>query len=257
MTHSTVTVQTTPESRPSTPGWMGEVAAFAQILTQTGILAAITERFRFARARMGTYELIDFLVVLIGYALSGEPTRRAFYDRLLPFADVFMALFGRSRLPSRSALSRFLAALDQASVENLRTLFQEDLLARTPFVDPGGITDRCEGSWLVADVDGTRQAARQRALPLEPLKISPTAKPGPLDVVAYETRLGEIWASPYEALDEVFLVDEVGVPESLKRLLFGQIKSKLIIEQWEEMRRVASSIRHGTVSASLLMRPAY
>ena len=42
--------------------------------------------------------------------------------------------------------------------------------------------------------------------------------------------------------------------ESLKSLLFGQAKSKLIIEQWDEMRRIASSIRHGTVSASLLMR---
>jgi hypothetical protein len=165
MTHSTITVQTTPESLPSTPSWMGAVAAFAQILSQTGIQTRIEERVRFARARMGTYELIDFVVVLIGYALSGEPTLRAFSDRLQPFADGFMALFDRSRLPSRSALSRFLAALDQACVENLRTLFQEDLLVRTPFVDPGGITDRCKGSWLVADVDGTRQTARQRALP--------------------------------------------------------------------------------------------
>jgi hypothetical protein len=52
MTLSTVTVQTTPESQPSTPNWMGEVAAFAQILNQTGILTSITERVRFARARM-------------------------------------------------------------------------------------------------------------------------------------------------------------------------------------------------------------
>jgi TnpA family transposase len=36
--------------------------------------------------------------------------------------------------------------------------------------------------------------------------------------------------------------------------IFGQVKSKLIIEQWDEMRRIASSIRHGTVSASLIMR---
>jgi TnpA family transposase len=52
----------------------------------------------------------------------------------------------------------------------------------------------------------------------------------------------------------LYLVDEVGEYGSLNSLLFGQIKSKLIIEQWDEMRRVASSIRHGTVSASLLMR---
>lgn len=37
-------------------------------------------------------------------------------------------------------------------------------------------------------------------------------------------------------------------------MTFDQITTKLIIEQWDEMRRVASSIRHGTVSASLLMR---
>ncbi len=52
----------------------------------------------------------------------------------------------------------------------------------------------------------------------------------------------------------LYLVDEVGEYGLLNSLLFGQVKSKLIIEQWDEMRRVASSIRHGTVSASLLMR---
>lgn len=52
----------------------------------------------------------------------------------------------------------------------------------------------------------------------------------------------------------LYLVDEVSASESLKSLLFSQVKSKLIIEQWDEMRRVASSIRHGTVSASLIMR---
>jgi TnpA family transposase len=41
---------------------------------------------------------------------------------------------------------------------------------------------------------------------------------------------------------------------TLKTLLFGKVNRKPIVEQWDEMRRVASSIRHGTVSASLLMR---
>jgi hypothetical protein len=83
-----------------------------------------------------------------------------------------MALFGRNQLPHRSTLSRFLAALDQSTVEALHALFQEDLLARKSFASPGGLFDRMERSWLVADVDGTRQAARQRALPqLESLPI--------------------------------------------------------------------------------------
>src|SRR6266849_11045727 len=41
---------------------------------------------------------------------------------------------------------------------------------------------------------------------------------------------------------------------SFTTLLFRKVNRKLIVEQWDEMRRVASSIRHGTVSASLLMR---
>jgi len=82
---------------------------------------------------MGDYEVIDFVVMLIGYAVSGERTLQSFYQRLLPFAEPFMALFGRANLPHPATLSRFLAALDQAPVEALRTLFQEDLVARSAF----------------------------------------------------------------------------------------------------------------------------
>ena len=165
MNSPSVTIQIAPSSKPTIPSWMGEITAFAQVLTHAGILKAITEQVRFARARMGTYELIDFVVVLIGYALSGEATLKAFYERLAPFAEPFMALFGRSQLPHRSTLSRFLAALDQPPVEALRTLFQKDLLARKPFPSPGGLFDRTGAQWLVVDVDGTRATARQRALP--------------------------------------------------------------------------------------------
>jgi hypothetical protein len=122
MTLSPVTIQTTPESQPSTPSWMGEVAAFAQVLPQAEILKAIQNQVRFARARFGHYDLIDFVIVLIGYGLSAEPTLQAFYERVTPFAEPFMALFGRTQLPHRSTLSRFLAALDQPTVEALRTL---------------------------------------------------------------------------------------------------------------------------------------
>ncbi len=121
---------------------------------------------QFARARFGHYDTIDFLVVLIGYAVSGEPTLQAFYERLFPFAPTFMALFGRNDLPCHSTLSRFLAAFDQPSVEALRLLFQEDLVARSPFGSPpGGLWDRMGNQWFLVDIDGTKQTARQRALP--------------------------------------------------------------------------------------------
>ena len=130
MTHPSVTIQIDPQSVPSTPFWMGEVATVAQVLTHLGLLKAIQDQVRFARPRFGYYDTIDFVVVLVGYALSGEPTLKAFYARLKPFGQTFMALFGRHHLPDRSTLSRFLAALDQASVEALRTLFQNDLVKR-------------------------------------------------------------------------------------------------------------------------------
>jgi hypothetical protein len=164
---------------------MEEVAAMAHILTQTGIISALEEHVQFARARFGTYDTIDFVIVLLSYALSGEPTILAFYDRLAPFTHEVAALFHRHRLPSRSALSRFLAALDEQTVEALRTQFLHDLFERaTPFESPGGLWDRRDQQYVVIDVDGTRQAARQRALPHLPTLPEPqrrfaeVAKPG-------------------------------------------------------------------------------
>jgi hypothetical protein len=90
----------------------------------------MVRRESFTCPRFGHYDVLDFVAVLIGYALSGEPTLATFYDRLLPFATPFMALFGCERLPHRSTLSRILAAIDQATVEALRALFRVDLVAR-------------------------------------------------------------------------------------------------------------------------------
>ena len=168
-TPSSVSIGTSAEPIASVPGWFGEVALLAHTLTRLGLLAEISERVRFARKRFGTFEVIDFVVVLMGYASSGEPTLKAYYERLQPFATPFMALFGRSQLPHRSTLSRFLAALDAPSVEALRTVFLHDALARLgPGADVGGLWDRQGNRWIVFDLDGTRQAARQRALPQGP-----------------------------------------------------------------------------------------
>jgi len=171
MASKAVEIQTSPQSVPSTPSWLGEVTIAAHYLTYLGLLERIAERVRFVRRRFGIYDVIDFVVVLIGYALSGEPTLKTFYERLHPFATPFMALFGRNKLPSRSALSRFLEAIDQPTVEALRALFQEDLVSRplTQQDEHGaGLRDRCGELWKAFDADGTRQAARQRALPHTP-----------------------------------------------------------------------------------------
>lgn len=162
-----VKIQTTAESNFSTPSWFGEVVLLSSYLQKHGVLSKINEQVRFARKRFGRYEVNDFLAVLFGYAISGERTLEEFYERLQPFAVPFMALFERDRLPSRSALSRFLAALTEAPIEALRTLFLDDLLSRplSPDKQTGSLLDRAGTSWMVFDIDGTREAARQRALP--------------------------------------------------------------------------------------------
>jgi hypothetical protein len=182
-----VHIQTFAESVPSTPSWFGEVVLIVQHLRKQGILSKISERVRFARRRFGHYEVIDFLAVLFGYALSGERTLEAFYERLQPFAAPFMALFDRDQLPARSTLSRFLAALPMESVEALRSLFLDDLLARplTREQQRGELLDRAGEQWEVFDIDGTREAARQRALPKKE------------DLPPPQRRLDEICAAGY------------------------------------------------------------
>src|SRR3989454_5725660 len=162
-----VIIQTSSQSVLSTPSWFGEATLIVEHLRKQGVLCAICERVRFARRRFGHYEVIDFLAVLFGYAISGERTLQAFYEGLQPFAVPFMALFDRDQLPTRSTLSRFLAALTQEPVEALRTLFLDDLLSRplTNERQTGNLVDRTGGEWIVFDLDGTREAARQRALP--------------------------------------------------------------------------------------------
>jgi hypothetical protein len=185
-----VIVQSSCQSVPSTPPWFGEVALIVQYLRKHDILSALSEQVCFARRRFGHYEVIDFLAVLFGYAISGERTLEVFYQRLCPFAAAFMALFGRERLPARSTLSRFLAALPEEPVEALRRLFLSDLLARSlvPEDEPVGLWDRAEKQWKIFDIDGTREAARQRALPQGPELPAPQRRLRPLCAPGYTGR---------------------------------------------------------------------
>jgi len=121
------------------------------------------------RGRFGDYEPIDLLALLLGYAISGERTLADFFERLAPFGSAFMALFGRRCLPHRSSLSRFLADVDRSCLEAFRTLFEQHSFADGWTTETiGGIFDRQGRRFIVFEVDATRQAARQRALPCTP-----------------------------------------------------------------------------------------
>src|SRR5947207_15795830 len=102
----------------------------------------------------------------------------AFFEHVAPFRSAFMALFGRADLPHRATLSRFLSSVDHPCLEAFRTLFEQHSFAEGWTTDGiGGIWDRQGRRYLVFDVDATRQAARQRALPYDPTLPPPRRRP--------------------------------------------------------------------------------
>jgi hypothetical protein len=98
-----IEVQTDPDERLSVPAWFAEVVMVAQHLAKTGLLDILSRQVRLVRGRFGRYEPIDFLALLFGYAISGERTFSAFFERVAPFGAAFMALFGRADLPHRAS----------------------------------------------------------------------------------------------------------------------------------------------------------
>ena len=124
----------------------------ARHLTTHDLLDAFAQQIRLVRGRFGTYEPIDFLALLVGYAISGERTLSDFFERITPFETAFMALFGRRCLPHRSRLSRFLADVDRPCLEAFRTLFQRQSFAEgwTPETI-GGVFDRQGRRYIVFD----------------------------------------------------------------------------------------------------------
>ena len=154
-----IEVQTSLEDRPSVPPWFAEVVIMTQHLATKGLLEAFAHQVRLVRGRFGAYEPIDFLALLIGYAISGERTLADFFERLAPFEAAFMALFGRRCLPHRSSLSRFLAAVDRPCLEAFRTLFEKHSFA------DGWTSESIGGLW---DRQGRRYPRdAQRDVPLK------------------------------------------------------------------------------------------
>ena len=64
-----IEVQTSPQDRPSVPAWFAEVVIIARYLEMKGLLDAFAHQVRLLGGRFGNYEPIDFLAILIGYAI--------------------------------------------------------------------------------------------------------------------------------------------------------------------------------------------
>jgi len=164
--HPCVDVHTSEAPHPSVPTWFAESVLVASYLQRHALLSTFAQQVRLVRGRFGHYEVLDFLALLFGYAISGERTLHAYFAQMESCAEPFMALFERTDCPHRATLSRFLTDVDAPCLAAFRAVFEASTFTWGWTAETiGGIWDRVGHRYLVFDIDGTRQAARQRALP--------------------------------------------------------------------------------------------
>lgn len=162
---SSVEIEGRDEGKPRLPSWFGEAVLLGKYWLESGLVGYLEEEVRVVRGRMGQYEVIDFVLLLNSYGISGERTIADFYRTLEPVKEVLMSVWGRLQCPSASSLSRFLGAVDRKAVASLGELFSLDLSRNGLRVMQGlGVFDRSEDHYVVFDVDGTVCAVRQRWL---------------------------------------------------------------------------------------------
>ncbi|MBN8564994.1 MAG: hypothetical protein J0L70_31275 [Leptolyngbya sp. UWPOB_LEPTO1] len=126
---------------------------------------ALQQQVKVSRGRMGQYEVCDFVLLLLAYAISGVETLKEFFVQLASVESVVLSVWQRQQCPVASTVSRFLSAIEGPSVEQLRTLFEADLLEHGFDCDHnGGLLDRTGERYWVFDVDGTHQVAQQRSV---------------------------------------------------------------------------------------------
>lgn len=117
-------ISTSSSDEPTAPAWATEAIILARAWWSEWSLLGLVERVRLERGRAGTFDLIDFVLVLLAYQVSNARTIKDFYRQMRGGLDTALAsVWSRSRLPSRSALSRALGAATATTVESLRELF--------------------------------------------------------------------------------------------------------------------------------------
>ncbi len=97
------------------PSWLPEALLLGEWWRTTGLLEQLQQQVRVSRGRMGHYEVCDFVLLLLAYAVSGEASLATFFKALTPVKDLVMAVWGRARCPVASTLSRFLDAVEQTA----------------------------------------------------------------------------------------------------------------------------------------------
>ncbi len=161
-----VTIVVSQPVQPAIPTYFAEAILLLELWVKSGLVSEINQKVKVCRGRMGDYEVIDFTLLPLVYAISNEQTLDLLFQRIAPFRPALAALWERAKIASASALSRFLSAISQSSVSALRTVLFQDLVKHgIGLQSMGGLYDRNGTINILFDIDGTREVARQRTLP--------------------------------------------------------------------------------------------
>jgi hypothetical protein len=109
------------------PSWLGEVLLIGEYWRVNGLLERLQTQVRVSRGRMGQYEVCDFVLLLLAYAVSGLGTLEEFFEQLKHVKSIVMSVWQRQHCSVASTLSRFLRDIAPSALEQLRTLFEADL----------------------------------------------------------------------------------------------------------------------------------
>jgi hypothetical protein len=115
-----VRLHTSSESVPSPPSWFGDVVVRAAHLRKHEVLTNRAERVRCARRRFGRDDGLDGLASPKSTASRGERPLEALSTQRHPFAEPFLAVCERDRLPNLAALRPLF--LDDAAARSRPTL---------------------------------------------------------------------------------------------------------------------------------------
>lgn len=113
-----IKLTTDPQSQRHPPQWWAQAVVIVGALPNSAL-----SNLRLEGRRAGTYEFVDFLLVLTAYAVSFERSLSDFFFSAGSVAKAVMGLWGRTRLPVESTVLRGLEHLTDAMLESVRSLF--------------------------------------------------------------------------------------------------------------------------------------
>jgi len=166
MTHYRRTVTSSEKNTERLPDWAAAGTALLLDLIRREQLAEVSERLKIRRE--GGYAGIDVFVFLVYYFASGLRTGlKPFWYRARDFSTQLAAVAGRRQLPSSTAMSRALKAVESESLRaQTPWLLNQATGIERVLAHPAAQSYDAQGhGWHVFDYDPTVTTLRQRALP--------------------------------------------------------------------------------------------